>query len=99
MRKTVKVAGFIGTADTAVVKTLGAERPDRLYLVVHCNVTGGVPMRVSWGTDAHINGSIDLQPGETVVFSKTGDMPWAGRVSVLGIGGTATYRGADVYEE
>jgi len=95
-RKTVLLFGTVST-----IKALAAPRARRSWLVVQCDYTTGVALLVSWGdglTSATYSNVI-LQPGESIIFSMSGDMPWEGAVFVTGNGGTAGYRGGEAYFE
>ena len=96
-RKTRFILGSV----SAPMKILASPRLRREWLIIQCDFADGVPLVVLWGegltlaTFSHVY----LQPGESMVFSRSGDMPWEGAVWVQGDGGTAGYRGGEAYFE
>ncbi len=92
---------LFSTAPTAAFKLLASARARREWLILQCDFNTGVALFVYWGSGltTETYSHVRLQPGESIIFSRYGDMPWEGNIWVAGSGGTATYRGGEVYFE
>lgn len=100
-RSTIKSAQIIGVSVSTVTQVM-APRLLRRWGLIECLIDSPEALRValSHTIDTALYLTFDLQQGERVVFSRFGDMPWDGMVLVWAAGGgTATYRGGEVYEE
>lgn len=91
---------FFGTAGASAIVVAEA-KPERLWAAVECDLTTGVPMYVTLTDrlDSNVYCTFELQPGQRIVLSAVGDMPWNGMILLTGNGGTAGYRGGEVYWE
>ena len=93
---------LFSSVTSASVELVAFEPPSkRLWVVIECDYDTGIPMAVLWGegSDSANYGHVILQPGESIIFSKNGALWWDGNIWVQGSGGTAVYRGAEVYQE
>lgn len=83
---------------TGIEQVLSAE-PLRQWASVECDLTTGVPLQVvlTSRSDSAIYLTHELAPGEKMVVSRFGDMRWDGSILLSGVGGTAGYRGGEVY--
>jgi len=93
---------LVGTGVLSTIQVLAEPEPLRLWVVIECDLATGVGLYVT-ATDApdstHYITTL-LQPGEKVVFSRTGDMPFSGAIYGTGFGGgIAGYRGGECYLE
>lgn len=97
-----KVHLITGVASATDINLVTAEPPDRRqWVIIQCDLATGVPAIVQWGegpTSATWGATL-LEPGESIVFSRWGDMPWLGPIYVSGSSGICGYRGGEVYHE
>jgi hypothetical protein len=74
----------------------------RIWAGIECDLATGVALAVTLAdrADSTVYATFNLQPGEKIVLSRNGDMPWDGPIFISGVsGGTAGYRGGAVYLE
>lgn len=91
---------FQGVVST--IEQLSPQEPLRQWAAIECDLGTGVPLLVTitYKADSGVYATWELQPGEKVVFSRYGDMPWDGVILITGSGGgTAGYRGGEVILE
>lgn len=99
-RLTRQITGAVGTALTQICEANDL----RLWAAIECDLATGVALNVAFSHEYTTSANyvtFRLQPGERLVLSNAtgGDMPWSGSVYISGVGGTAGYRGGEVYLE
>lgn len=96
----IKTAQLFGAATTDLA-LIASSRDTRIWMVIECGFSAGIPLNIvlTDTLDSNVYVTFRLQPGEKVVLSHYGDMPWDGMVLASGVGATATYRGGEVYWE
>ncbi len=94
------VAKYNGTAVATVKTSIAPVRPFRQWIALTCDTVTGVPMYVRCEYFAGATGiQFRLEPGDTIVFSRTGDMPFDGEITIQGVTGTCGYWGGEAYWE
>ncbi len=96
----VRTKAFLGVV--SAIEQLMGNRPLREWAIIECDLDTGVALIVAVTDELDSSHYVTfiLEPGERVVLSERGDMPWKGTVLITGKGlGTAGYRGGEVYYE